>query len=60
MQNFPAQGRKKPFGSEIISIDKKKTKLYEAQIYNLLNSGKATLVKIDTKYNGKKYQYDVR
>ena len=61
LPNSPAEDRKIPLGSEIISIDKKKTKyLYEDQIYNLLNGQEGTLVSLVTKYNGKKYTYDVR
>lgn len=61
LPNSPAEERKIPLGSEIISIDKKKTKyLYEDQIYNLLNGQEGTLVSLVTKYNGKKYTYDVR
>ena len=61
LPNSPAEDRKIPIGSEIISIDKKKTKyLYEDQIYNLLNGQEGTLVSLVTKYNGKKYIYDVR
>lgn len=57
----PTQERKIPLGSEIVSIDKKKTKyLYEDQIYNLLSGREGTIVTLVTKYNGKKYTYDVR
>ncbi len=61
LPDSPAQERKIPLGSEIVSIDKKKTKyLYEDQIYNLLNGREGTIVTLVTKYNGKKYTYDVR
>ena len=61
LPNSPAEERKIPLGSEIISIDKKKTKyLYEDQIYNLLNGQEGTIVSLVTRYNGKKYKYDVR
>ena len=61
LPNSPAEERKIPLGSEIISINKKRTKyLYEDQIYNLLSGREGTIVTLVTKYNEKKYTYDVR
>lgn len=61
LPNSPAAERKVPVGSEILSVDKKKTKyLYEDQIYNLLNGREGTRTTIKIKYNDKKYEYDIR
>ena len=61
LPDSPAKMSKIPLGSEILAVDKQKTKyLYEDQILNLLNGREGTRVTIITKYNGKKYTYDVR
>lgn len=61
LPNSPTQTSKVPLGSEIISVDKKKTKyLYEDQVLNLLSGPEGTRVTVVTKYNDKKYTYDIR